>query len=153
MSQVDPLLSPIRDDDPCGSNLRYEAADMTLAMLKEYSTSVSAEVAESAEEAREANWPGVVSLCTSALTEKSKDLELVTHLAAGWVHTEGPVGLERSIELLRRMIETYWARIHPGYDDEDDEIAYGIRAKWLNWMNAPTGFIDAIRFSPPHPHR
>jgi len=148
MSEVEPLLQPISDDKPTGPNLRNELEDLTFTKLGEFTTTVDGAMAESEDDIVEANWTGVVDLCSAALREKSKDLELVTNLAEGWVRTEGITAISQSIELMLRMLQNFWAEVHPGYDEEDDEIILGIRARWLNWMDASTGFIEAVKQSP-----
>ncbi len=148
MSDIESLLDPISDDQPAGPDLRLDPGDLTFQTLKELSTSVDAALAETEDEAREANWPGVVGLCVSALQEKAKDLELIAALAEAWVRTEGIPGLEQGVELLHRSVETYWDTLHPGVDPDDGEIALALRARWLNWMDSAKGFIQAVKRGP-----
>jgi type VI secretion system protein ImpA len=148
MSEVEPLLAPISEDRPTGPNLRNEIEDLTFTSLGEMTTSVGGAMAETEDDVVEANWSGVVGLCTAALTEKTKDLELITNLAEAWARTEGVTAIPKGIELMLRSVQNFWAEIHPGYDDDDDEIILPIRGRWLNWLDAPTGFIQAIKQSP-----
>ncbi len=148
MSEVEPLLDPISDDQPTGPNLRNELEDQTFTRLGEMTTTVGGAMAETEDDIVEADWSGVVGLCTAALAEKTKDLELITALAEGWARTKGITAVPWGIELMLRSLQNFWAEIHPGFDDDDDEIILPIRARWLNWMDAPTGFIQAVKQSP-----
>jgi type VI secretion system protein ImpA len=148
MYEIESLLKPISEDQPTGPDLRLDPGDLTFQTLKDYTAVVEASLAESEEEIREANWGGVVGLCIAALSEKSKDLEIITSLCSGWVHTEGIGAVAHGLELLHRSLETCWDQLHPGYDPEDDELNLALRARWLNWMDSPRGFILAIKQTP-----
>jgi len=147
MSEIESFLGPISEDEPTGSDLREDIEDETFTRLDELTTSVDVASAGSEEDVVEPNWSGVVGLCHSALHEKTKDLQLITSLSEAWLRTEGIHTAEWGIELLRENLERFWPRIHPGYDADEDEISLGIRLRWLNWMDAATGYIRALKQS------
>jgi len=147
MFEIEDLLEPISDENKAGPDLRFDAGDLTFQTLKEFSTAVEPAIAEG-DEGTEANWPGVVGLCISALREKSKDLELMTALAEGWVRSEGMAGLSHGLEFILRGMETYWDSMHPGVDPDDGEISLALRARWLNWLDLPKGYLQAVKQGP-----
>lgn len=148
MFDIEDLIEPIDGENPAGRDLRLDAGDLTFQALKDYTTVVDAAVAESESEVREANWSGVESLCVSALREKSKDLELIASLAQAWAHTNGSAGVRHGLDLVHRSLRQFWDSIHPGVDPDDGEISLPLRARWLNWLDAPNGFIKAVKQGP-----
>lgn len=148
MFEIEELIEPIAGENPAGRDLRLDAGDLTFQTLKDYSTIVDAAVAESESEVREANWSGVESLCISALREKSKDLELVASLAQAWAQTNGIAGVRHGLELTHQLLQRYWESIHPGVDPDDGAISLPLRARWLNWLDAPNGFVKAVKQGP-----
>jgi type VI secretion system protein ImpA len=93
-----------------------------------------------------ANWPAVVRGCEEALATKSKDLQLAAWLAEGLAHTEGFPGVRDGLRLAKQMIESFWDRLHPGY--EDGEIVLAIRARPLSWLGSPKCFVPAVKQIP-----
>jgi type VI secretion system protein ImpA len=147
MFEIEDLLEPISDENKAGPDLRFDAGDLTFQTLKEFSTAVEPAMAEG-DEGTETNWPGAVGLCISALREKSKDLELMTALAEAWARTEGIAGLSHGLELILRGVETYWDSLHPGLDPDDGQISLALRARWLNWLDLPKGYLQAVKQAP-----
>jgi type VI secretion system protein ImpA len=139
------LLAPISDESPTGNNLRYVDGDLTFQGVEENRREEDAALAVEGE-GKTANWRGVVRQCEEALAEKSKDLQLVAWLAEGLAHTEGFAGARDGLRLAKEMIETFWERLHPGF--EEGEIILPIRAKPLAWLASPRCFPVAIKSIP-----
>ncbi len=75
------LLAPISDDNPVGESLRYEG---TFDQIKEARR--EDEVLSQGDWSRDlkvADWPKVIQLATTALTQKTKDLQLAAWLVEG----------------------------------------------------------------------
>jgi type VI secretion system protein ImpA len=145
MIDFERLLAPIHDDSPTGEDLRYVDGDLTLQQIEENRAEEDpALVVEGAPKV--ANWSAVVRDCEEALATKSKDLQLVAWLAEGLAHTEGFPGVRDGLRLAKQMIESFWDRLHPGY--EDGEIVLAIRAKPLSWLGSPRCFLPAVKQIP-----
>lgn len=145
MIDFEKLLAPIRDDSPTGEDLRYVDGDLTFQQIEENRAEEDpALVVEGAPKA--ANWPAVVRQSEEALATKSKDLQLVAWLAEGLAHTEGFPGVRDGLRLAKQMIEGFWDRLHPGY--EDGEIVLAIRARPLSWLGSPRCFLPAVKQIP-----
>lgn len=143
MNQDENILNPITDDSPTGENLRLVSGDLTLRRIEELMN--EGEVGFDGEE-RVADWRGVARECETALAERTKDLELTAFLTLARVCTQGFGGLRDGLKVSRGLLETYWDRLHPGY--EDDEIILGIRGRPLTWMGTSDRFIQAVKRVP-----
>lgn len=145
--ELDSLLEPISEDQPSGQDLRDLPGDLTFETLKDMRTELDPELDESGE-GREADWSGIARLCEEVLRERSKDLEVLVCLIEAQVGLQGLVGLEQGLVLLRRSLESFWETLHPGVDEEEEEIALPLRARWLSWLGSATGFLPAVKKSP-----
>jgi len=145
MIDFEKLLAPISDESPTGSNLRYVDGDLTFQQVEENRTEEDAALAVEGE-GKSANWRMVVRQCEESLSEKSKDLQLVAWLAEGLAHMEGFSGVRDGLRLAKEMIETFWERLHPGF--EEGEIILPIRANPLGWLASPRCFPVAIKAIP-----
>jgi len=145
MIDFEKLLAPISDESPTGSNLRYVDGDLTFQQVEENRTEEDAALAVEGE-GKSANWRMVVRQCEESLSEKSKDLQLVAWLAEGLAHTEGFAGVRDGLRLAKEMIETFWERLHPGF--EEGEIILPIRGNPLGWLASPRCFPVAIKAIP-----
>ena len=73
---------------------------------------------------KQADWPGVVSLCKEALSAETKDLRVAVHLLEGLANTQGFAGLAEGLELVARLIDEAWERLNPPLAEGDvDERA------------------------------
>lgn len=145
MIDFEKLLAPIRDDSPTGSDLRYTDGDLTFSHIAENRSEEDPALAIEGD-AKTANWKAVTRECEEALATRSKDLELVSFLAEGLAHTEGLSGVRDGLRLAKEMIQTYWDRLHPGF--EDGEIILPIRAKPLAWLGSANCFGRAVKSIP-----
>ncbi len=145
MIEFEKLLAPISDESPTGSNLRYVDGDLTFQGIEENRKEEDAALAVEGE-GKAANWRMVVRQCEESLAEKSKDLQLVAWLAEGLAHMEGFPGARDGLRLAKEMIETFWDRLHPGF--EEGEIILPIRANPLGWLASPRCFPLAIKAIP-----
>jgi len=99
-------------------------------------------------DAKSADWKGLIRECETALTERTKDLELAGFLTLGWVHTTGFVGLLDGLVVIKSFINDFWDKLHPGYDQEDDEIILGIRARPISWIGSSDQFLMHVKQIP-----
>jgi type VI secretion system protein ImpA len=145
MIDFEQLLTPISDDSPTGNDLRYVDGDLTFQQIEENRAEEDpALVVEGA--AKAANWSAVVRECQDAIATKSKDLQLAAWLAEGLAHTEGFAGVRDGLRLARELLQAFWDRLHPGWDD--GEIILAIRAKPLSWLGSPRCFVQAVKRIP-----
>lgn len=139
------LLAPLSDDAPTGTDLRYVDGDLTFEQIEEKRAEQDPALAIEGE-AKTANWQAVVRSCEEALATRSKDLQLVAWLCEGLAHTEGFPGVRDGLRLAKEMIEAFWDRLYPGF--EEGEIVLPIRASPVAWLASPKCFLPAVKAIP-----
>jgi type VI secretion system protein ImpA len=142
---VDALLAPVAGGNPTGADIRYalvydkiknarRTADdkqQGKALLGGADDNLRPE--DRAASAREF-WLEVQNLLADALISQSKDLQLAVWLLEVKAYTEAFRGIADGLELIRRLIETYWDGLFPPIDEEDDE-PLALRVGVLEWLN------------------
>jgi type VI secretion system protein ImpA len=117
----DDLLEPIDGQNPSGPDLRY---DPVFDQIKEARR-------EDDDTLPTGDWDGpvkkadhlqVVKLAGEALAKRSKDLRLAGSLVESTLKLEGLTVLVPSIELLRKLQESFWETLHPEMEDGDLEL-------------------------------
>jgi type VI secretion system protein ImpA len=122
---LDALLAPIAGDTPQGADLRedYSAQSPYFRLRDARSEAREAErraeaAGDEAESATPAQWRTVVSLAKTALTERSKDLEVAAWMTEALVRLHGLPGLTAGALLLKGLGENFWDGVYP-LPDED----------------------------------
>ncbi|WP_295441431.1 type VI secretion system protein TssA [uncultured Thiodictyon sp.] len=97
--------TPVPGPAPAGEDARYDTdyADLLTEIGKLSSVTQTEPVV----------WPRVVELAARILATRSKDLQAATYLAVGQTHLEGLAGLAAGLQVLRDLLETYWADAFP----------------------------------------
>ncbi|OYP35797.1 type VI secretion system protein TssA [Rhodopirellula sp. MGV] len=117
LSDLDSLLQPLTDDEPCGPDLEYdpEFGEMDRAAQgkpeQQYGDTIVA--------AEEPEWKEVKKLAESLLS-RTKDMRVVVFLARASLNQQGFVAFEQCLRLLRGYIENFWDSVHPELDADDD---------------------------------
>jgi type VI secretion system protein VasJ len=113
--------TPIAGPNPAGVSARYEPEFEKL----------SAEIAklESVEGRASIRWEDVVSLATTLLASKSKDLLVAGYLTLGLARKKGFKGLETGLQACRDMIATFWDGLFP------EKNRMRARSSALQWMS------------------
>ncbi|MCO8120412.1 type VI secretion system protein TssA [Stieleria sp. TO1_6] len=144
LSDLETLLQPISDDQPCGPDLEYDAdfGEMERAAQskseQQYGDTIVA--------AEPPDWKDVKRRAL-ALLDRTKDMRVVTYLARAVLHQDGIVGFEQAIGLLRGYVETYWDSVHPELDhDDDDDPTY--RTNTLIMLCDEETFVRDLRETP-----
>lgn len=113
---IEKLLEPVSDEQPCGPNLEYDAEFLNLERIaqgkpeQQMGDSIrAAEPPEFEQVARQA----------SALLARSKDLRVAVLLARAHCHLAGFVGLNEGAALLAGLLERYYPTIHPQLDPDE----------------------------------
>ncbi|MCC7011419.1 MAG: type VI secretion system protein TssA [Planctomycetes bacterium] len=142
---LDLLLRPIAEAQPCGPDLREDAspsspfleikdarrnaraAERTLS-----SFSFGAEVAAEGDDARAAtearatadqSWERILELAPAVIAERSKDLEVTAYWIEALTRQRGFAGLRDGLKLARGLVEAFWDTLYPAPDAEDGVAA------------------------------
>jgi len=114
---IDALLEPVADDQPCGPNLEYDPD--FLALEQEALGKPEVQYGDTVTPAVPPDWKIVRRLCAELLT-RSRDLRLAAHMARAGLALHGMPGLADAVELIERLLEQRWDSVHPELDPDDD---------------------------------
>jgi type VI secretion system protein ImpA len=117
------LLAPIPGDKSVGEDLRADSSPSSpyYAVKDARSAARAAERqidVEGGESDIAPDWKPVLTHGTRALTEKSKDLEIVAYMIEALVRLNGFPGLRDGYRLVRELVEQYWDGLYPLPDEE-----------------------------------
>lgn len=125
----DSLAAPIAGENPAGESVRYSGEYDAIQEARRSEDGLP--MGDWQREIKSADWSAVVRLTTTALTAKTKDLQLGVWLAEALVKRHGFAGLRDGCRLLRELQENFWDGLYPELEDGDAEF----RAGPLQWLN------------------
>jgi type VI secretion system protein ImpA len=124
------LLEPIPGGDPCGESLRYEGTfDRVRHARQGDDESLAQGVWETTP--KKPDWSETAALCTGALANRSKDLQLAAWLLEAWIHLHGFAGAAAGLALIRDLCQRFGDHLHPKSEGGDPEIRYAA----ISWVN------------------
>jgi type VI secretion system protein ImpA len=119
---VEELIKPIAEDSAVGVNLRQDNAINALYYqmkdLRNAARDLERRQSMGQDLELNADWRGLAKLCVTALTEKTKDLEIASWLIEALVRLEGFAGLCKGVQVMSALTKNYWDTIYP-LPDED----------------------------------
>lgn len=97
--------TPITPDKPTGSDMRYEPEyDEIQSEIKKLS---------SPSQRSTLDWDKIIEIGTDILSQKSKDLMIVSYLAVALINKKGFEGFDIGVKIFSDMIETFWDDLFP----------------------------------------
>lgn len=128
---LDTLLAPIEGDQPTG---RYLRSNGVYSAIKEARKEDDATLPMGAweHELKRADWDEVTDVAVHALSNKTKDLQLVAWLLEAQLHKSGFSGMFACFSLMESLCKTYWDDLYPPLKEEGD-LDY--RLNILHWVN------------------
>jgi type VI secretion system protein ImpA len=76
------------------------------------------------------DWAAIQRTTEEILSTSSKDLLVAARLTESLTRQHGLAGLAEGMEMLRRLVDEAWDRLHPAIEDGDAEV----RAAPFNWL-------------------
>jgi type VI secretion system ImpA family protein len=143
---IEALLRPVSDEAPAGS---YLGDGPLYDEIREARRSDDPGESRGVWERtlRTAQWDRVEELCTHALTEESKDLQIAAWLLEALAHTRGVFGLRDGLELLLRLTREFWVDLYPSLERGPE-----FRGAPFVWMNEKAvgalGLVELTASSP-----
>lgn len=122
---IDTLIQPISEKNACGADLSFSNEFHEIKQAKTQDDVLLAQ-GDWVSEPKQADWSFVANKSTELLTNKTKDIRLLTWLTEAWSHLYGFEGVEKSLELTHRLLEQYWLKIHPMIEDDDLDQRLGL---------------------------
>jgi type VI secretion system protein ImpA len=114
---VEALLTPLPGENPAGENLRYSGLHDEIREARRAEDNLPQ--GDWQRESKAAQWPKVVELATTALANKTKDLQVSAWMSEALVRLYGFVGLRDGLKVMRGLQERFWDQLHPELDGED----------------------------------
>ena len=112
------ILKPISSKQPSGINLRYESEYDDIRNARKSEENLPQGVWK--HELKEANWQKVSDICKSALSNKSKDLQIALWQSESWFYLYQCDGLGQGLAITNDLLEKFWDTMYP-YSDDDPE--------------------------------
>jgi type VI secretion system protein ImpA len=129
---IEALLAPVPGASPAGRDLRYSGeydklkAARRLADDRQQGRAASGDPddnlsPEDRAAAAQPLWTAVTVLASGMLTSQSKDIQVAVWLLEAETYANGFRGALSALELLRRLLETYWDGLLPPIEEGDDD--------------------------------
>ncbi|GEM_PF-751031 len=133
------LLSPIPGDSPTGQYLFHDRLyDDIKEARREDDPYLDQDKVDFDGKLnfKKADWRKVYELCVTALTTRTKDLQIVIWLIEALVQIEGYAGLNKGLQLLTQLCnDNYWPKLFPPVE-AGGELDFRLSAlEWLNYDN------------------
>ena len=124
------LARPIAGASPVGVSLRYEAEyDRIREARRDEDPSLPQGIWQ--RDLKRADWKQVIALCTEALTERSKDLQIACWLVEALLHSRKLPGLADGLRCLIALCDGFWQDLFPAIDGGD----VAARVAPIEWLN------------------
>ncbi len=120
---LESLLAPLGDEQPCGPNLEYDA---DFLQLEEASRQQAGQEFMQGDnntvtiEGQGPDWPEVRRLA-EILLQRSRDLRVAVYYTRALLRTEGFGGIHAGLGLILGLLERHWAGVHPELDADDND--------------------------------
>jgi type VI secretion system protein ImpA len=129
MLNIEQLLAPISEAQPCGEDLAFSPELDAIANARK-ADDPTLEQGAWVTTLKEADWKFVAKRCAELIEKRSKDLQLAVWLAEASAKTSGLRGLADSLLLIGALCERYWDFVYP----LPDEGGYDQRIGNLHWI-------------------
>ena len=131
--EIEPLLSPISSDQPCGQDLSFSNEFHAIKIAKTQDDPLL-DQGDWVAEPKQADWHFVEQKSIELLTGKSKDLRLMGWLLEAWSNLYGFEGTAKALELMHRTLNKYWTQLHPEIEEEDLDQRLGLLQGSINHL-------------------
>lgn len=120
---IDTYLAPVPGPNPVGEDLRYtEVYDQ----IKEAKRSDDLlDKGEWETDLKTSDWRTAASLCSDALINRSKDLQIAVYLTESLLNQQGFIGLGFGLQLLSGLLSEYWDTLYPQIENDDLDFRAG----------------------------
>jgi type VI secretion system protein ImpA len=120
MIQVEDFLQPIAEDNPSGVDLRYDPVYDAIREARRQDDDLNQGAWQT--ERKVADWAQVVTLSTTALKKKSKDLQIAVWLTEALLKREAFAGFSSGLQLIQGLLEKFWDTLYPKLEEDDLEL-------------------------------
>ncbi len=140
---VDTLLAPVGESEPCGPDLEYDSA--FLALEEAARSKPEQQFGDTIIPAEEPDWRKVQTLSSELMT-RTKDVRVAVHLLRSSTRLQGLGAAADGLRLIHGLLTQYWDHVHPMLDADDDNDPT-MRLNALAPLVDGAGFLYDIRKS------
>ena len=113
---VDALLAPLAQGEPCGPDLEYDSS--FLALEEAARGKAEQQFGDTIIAAEEPDWRKVQSL-SQALAVRTRDLRVAVHLLRASTRLQGLAAAADGLRLIEGLLSQHWDHVHPMLDADD----------------------------------
>lgn len=132
---ISELLVPINESSPCGEDYSFSNEFHEIKKAKTQDD-LLLDQGDWIAERKQADWDFVAVQTKRLLTEKTKDIRLLTWLIEAWSHLYGFDGVAKGLTLSHSLLNQYWQEIHPTVEDDDLDQRIGLLQGLINQLPA-----------------
>lgn len=136
--RVTKFLQPVSEAQPCGPDLSYDPRFDELENTLQGKPEV--EIGNVVRPAEPPEWR-VLTGQAEALSGQTKHLRIAVVTGCCWLKQDGLPGFRDALELIRGLLENYWAPLYPLLDPEDNNDPTQ-RLNILRALTAPRGSVS-----------
>jgi type VI secretion system protein ImpA len=114
---VDALLAPVSEAEPCGPDLEYDSAFLALGDAAR--GKAEQQFGDTIIAAEEPDWRKIQTLAQELLG-RSKDLRVAVHLLRASTRLQGLAATADGLRLVYGLLNQYWDAVHPKLDADDN---------------------------------
>ena len=144
---LDVLLEPISDAHPCGEDLSFSNEFHEIKKARTHDDPLL-DQGDWISEPKQADWSFVAEKSIQLLTQKTKDIRLLTWLTEAWTNLYGFEGLIKGLELSHRVLEQFWLKIHPEIEDDDLDQRLGLLQGFTTQLPSLVKNVPLINIQP-----
>ncbi len=140
---VDTLLAPVGESEPCGPDLEYDSA--FLALDEASRGKPEQQFGDTIIPAEEPDWRKVQTLSSELMT-RTKDVRVAVHLLRASTRLQGLGAAADGLRLIHGLLTQYWDHVHPMLDADDNNDPT-MRLNALAPLVDGAGFLADLRKS------
>jgi type VI secretion system protein ImpA len=118
--ELEPLLSPLAGELPCGADLEYDPA--FLALQEAGAGRPEQQYGDTVIPAQEPDWARIDAQGRE-LALRTRDLRVAVWLVRSGARLSGLAGAVAGLQLVQQLIERHWDQLHPQLDASDGNDA------------------------------
>ncbi|MDQ6628437.1 MAG: type VI secretion system protein TssA [Pseudomonadota bacterium] len=139
--ELEPLLSALAEDAPCGPDLGYDPAFQ--AMLEAGAGKPERQYGDKVYPAEPPDWPAVHEQALQ-LARRTRDLRVAVWLMRSGARLRGLAGAVTGLQLVSGLLDRQWEHVHPALDSSDNNDPTA-RVNALMALADPTAGLSDLR--------
>lgn len=136
---VDSLLQPVSEEQPCGENFEYET------VFQEMEQAAQGKADTQFSEAEDPDWRTVRAKALEILGS-SRDLRPLVYLARASLESEDWTTFGDCLSAMRGLLQEYWEALYPELDPDDPEQVMRVNA--ISGLSDHATLLSSLRKTP-----